>query len=99
MRAAEVVGPSPVPCPPGFQTLDPTSDSLCLFFDSPQQRLAHEAMRPCVVHQTELSAAMVQKQPVFGATSKHPIGLVCAFCDQVVDENSNIGLVALENHG
>ena len=49
--------------------------------------------------QTRIGVVLAEEDAVFGARGEHAIGLVYAFCYQVIDENADIGFVAAQGEG
>src|ERR1700690_506337 len=50
-----------------------------------------------MMHEPQLGTAMVEQQPMLGPACEHPVGLIRSLCDQVVDENPDIGFMATKD--
>src|SRR5262249_52723662 len=56
--------------------------------------IVHEAGVASARRQPEVSIIDPKKQPVLGTRRKHPVWLEASLRDQVIDENSDVGLIA-----
>ena len=49
--------------------------------------------------QTEVGIVLTQQNSVFGTRSEHSVGLIDTFRNQIVDQHTDVGLVASQHEG
>ena len=81
-----------------------TLNLLCNFFLFPQRPLGrafiYESDSPSEFAQPYICIVFPEQQPMLSTRSKHPVGLSSySFCDQIVYENADIGLISGKNQG
>ena len=48
-------------------------------------------------HEPEAGIVLSEDEPSFGSACKHAIRLVRSFCDEIIDENADVGILSTEH--